>query len=221
MESIGSYITRGRTPTEEKFTRRGTPNAIIASTRLITPPTLTWKAVARLVARYAGSRIMPACTTSSGRCTRNTSSTRAWSPIDASSSDSVSASGPITKRASGMNGCTSRTTTRRPVSSSSRTRCPPMKPAPPVTSVVRSETGLRSRSRVPMSMSGRAIPCVYRCSLIRSSSRLPPARRAAARTPASRRTTAPSAPRGSPSAQHSSAPGGTSSLRRDVPAATP
>ena len=31
---------------------------------------------------------------------------------------------------------------------------------PPVTSVVRSPTGLRSTSRVPMSTSGRAIPCV-------------------------------------------------------------
>ena len=34
-----------------------------------------------------------------------------------------------------------------------------MKPAPPVTSVVRSPTGLRSAPRAPMSISGLAMPC--------------------------------------------------------------
>ena len=42
-----------------------------------------------------------------------------------------------------------------------------MKPAPPVTSVVRSATGLRSApSEAPMSMSALAMPCSYRRSLI-------------------------------------------------------
>ena len=45
--------------------------------------------------------------------------------------DTSSASSPIVKRASGMKSRTSSTTTRRPVSSSARTRLPPMKPAPP------------------------------------------------------------------------------------------
>ena len=51
LPSIGSYMTRGSTPIEEKLTSRGTPKASIASTRLITPPTLTWNAVERFVAR--------------------------------------------------------------------------------------------------------------------------------------------------------------------------
>ncbi len=35
-----------------------------------------------------------------------------------------------------------------------------MNPAPPVTSVVRSDTGLRSPELRPMSISGLAMPCV-------------------------------------------------------------
>ena len=59
---------------------------------------------------------------------------------------------------------TSSTTTFRPVSRSARTRWPPMKPAPPVTSVVRSATCLRSprracRCRFP------AAPCPARSAL--------------------------------------------------------